>query len=60
MVEVIFQEVIFGQVGDICMLDMRNVRRVQEADIHDRRKKALELWSDKSLQRGLSLSSIPN
>ena len=34
MVHVVFAEVVLGQVGDIRLLDMRDVRRVEKPDIH--------------------------
>jgi len=34
MVHVIFAEVVLGQVGDIGLLDLGNVRRVEESDVH--------------------------
>ena len=35
MVEVIFQEVIFGEIGDIGGLDMRDIGGMEDADVHD-------------------------
>jgi hypothetical protein len=34
VVEVQLKEVVFGQVGDVGVLDLRDVRRPQEADVH--------------------------
>lgn len=34
MVEVVFQEVIFGQVGEVRLLDMGDVGGVEDADVH--------------------------
>ena len=34
MVHVVFAKVVFGQVGDVGLLDMGNVARSQHADIH--------------------------
>lgn len=35
MVEVVFHEVVFGEVGYVCVLDVREVRHLEESDIHD-------------------------
>lgn len=34
MVEVVLAEVVFGQIGDVGRLDMRDVGRPENADIH--------------------------
>lgn len=34
MVEVVFAEVVFGQVGDVGGLDVRDVGGAEEADVH--------------------------
>jgi hypothetical protein len=34
MVHVVFAKVVLGQVGDVGLLDMRNVRASQHSDIH--------------------------
>lgn len=34
MVHVVFAKVVFGQVGDVGLLDMGNVARSQHADVH--------------------------
>ena len=36
MVHVIFAEVVFWKIRDVGLLDLWNVRRVQNSDIHDR------------------------
>lgn len=34
MVQVVLAEVVFGQVGDVGELDVRDVRGAEEADVH--------------------------
>lgn len=34
MVEIVFEEVVLGQVLQVGVLDQREVRRLEEADIH--------------------------
>ena len=34
MVEVVFQEVIFGEIGDVGGLDMRDIGGMEDADVH--------------------------
>lgn len=34
MVEVIFHEVVFGKVGDVCGLDVRDVGGSKDSDVH--------------------------
>lgn len=35
MVEVVFQEVVFGEIGDVGGLDVRDIGGKEDADVHN-------------------------
>ena len=34
MVEVVFHEIVFGEVGNVCGLDVRDIGGCQDSDVH--------------------------
>jgi hypothetical protein len=35
VIQIVFHKVVFGEIGDVSMLDVRNIRRAHKSDIHD-------------------------
>lgn len=60
MVEVVFEKVVFGEIGDVGLLDVRDVGGAEEADIHGGRFVGLVVVEGGGGMAGLTWGRLVN